>query len=154
MGIVLILMIEIIAFVILIVPGIAIAILIIYLIKEKLINKSKILRILIYIVIMVTCAYISKTAMYYIISYESDKPDRLYLEMQEIHEEQILIGLTKEEVTNLLGEPKYTYKDAEEDFYVFDAGKIVRLLSSDIYELTVYFDENDKVERTKLKYIV
>lgn len=89
-----------------------------------------------------------------VLSYISEMPDRTYEKMQEVYEEQRLIGLTKEEVTNLLGEPQYTYKDAEEDFYVFDAGEIVHFFSVDTYKLTVYFDTDNKVERTTLKYIV
>lgn len=158
MGIVLILMIEIITFVILIVPGLALAGIITYLTKwKKLSGKNKFLQMLIYLVIVVVCACVLTYISFSILSYLSAMPDKTYVKMQEIHEEQSFIGLQKEEVTSLLGEPKYKFNDKDDNYYIYNAGTVTNMLvfgETNIYELTVYFDENDKVERTTLKYIV
>ncbi len=152
--IILSLIIDIIAFIVIAAPGLALAALITYSVKTNLSKRSKLSQTLIYLVIVILCTGIVAGISLTVLSYISEMPDRTYEKMQEVYEEQRLIGLTKEEVTNLLGEPKYTYKDAEEDFYVFDAGEIVHFFSVDTYKLTVYFDTDNKVERTTLKYIV
>lgn len=87
-----------------------------------------------------------------------ETPDNLYIKMNEINSSQILIGLSKEEVVEILGEPLYehTYSD-NTTLYNFFAGKIVDksilgyIDGPKYYELRVLFDEKDKVERSYIK---
>lgn len=85
-------------------------------------------------------------------------PDNLYIKMKEINDNKCLIGLSKEEVVELLGEPRYEYNDRKnKKAYTFSAGKIVNKSlfgntnGQNCYELNVFFDENDKVEYTYIK---
>lgn len=42
---------------------------------------------------------------------KSEKGDELYVKMKELNDNQSLIGLSLEEVVELLGKPKYEYND-------------------------------------------
>ena len=85
-------------------------------------------------------------------------PDDNYIKMQEINENKSLIGLSKEEVVELLGEPRYQYIDGEDkQSYVYNAGTTVkkRILDNSygrkVYDFRINFDEDGKVEHTYIK---
>ena len=85
-------------------------------------------------------------------------PDDNYIKMQEINENKSLIGLSKEEVVELLGEPRYQYIDGEDkQSYVYNAGTTVkkRILGNSygrkVYDFRINFDEDGKVEHTYIK---
>lgn len=95
-----------------------------------------------------------------LIKYEES--DSLYREMSEINDNQILVGLSKEKVVELLGEPTYQYTDREnKEECHFRAGKTVKksffgniigaTSGQKYYELKVFFDENGKVEYTYIQ---
>ena len=80
------------------------------------------------------------------------------VKMKELNDNQSLIGLSLEEVVELLGKPKYEYNDKKnKKRYKYYAGKIIKepILGNtktfDSYQMNVCFDENDKVERTYIK---
>ena len=82
--------------------------------------------------------------------YLSEKPDKVYTEMQEINDSKELIGLSKEEVIALLGEPMESSTDS---MYVYDAGTLTNYLflgEREFYDFFVFFDKNDKVKSTKI----
>lgn len=43
--------------------------------------------------------------------YLSEKPDKVYTEMKEINDSERLIGMSKDEVVVLLGEPSQIYQN-------------------------------------------
>ena len=77
--------------------------LIIWLITTKLI-KNKVFKTLIIISILF-CGVII------LVNFKDEKPDDLCKEMTEISNNKSLVGLSKEEVEELLGEPKYKFND-------------------------------------------
>ena len=90
---------------------------------------------------------------YSFISYESAKPDEQYIEMNEINDNQSLIGLSKEQVVELLGKPDHA---EDEGTYYYDAGKVTNYLLlglRDFYELRVVFDENNIVISTSIRKV-
>lgn len=94
-------------------------------------------------------------------SFKSETPDNTYTRIKEINDSQSLIGLSSEEVINLLGEPEDEYNSGENNNkrYVYSAGNIFKesywgySYSHDYYEFRISFDENDKVENTSIKLI-
>lgn len=96
---------------------------------------------------------VSRKLGYAFILYKSAEPDKLYVEMNEINNSKSLIGLSKEQVVELLGEP---YKKRDEDIYYYDAGKITNHFffgERDFYKLEVFFDENDIVKGMSIDMI-
>lgn len=94
----------------------------------------------------------------YILGKVYEIPDDKYIEMQEINDNKGLIGLSEEEVVELLGEPRYQYIDGEDkQSYVYNAGTTVkkRILGNSfgrkVYDFRINFDENGKVEYTYIK---
>ena len=91
--------------------------------------------------------------------FKSETPDNTYARIKEINDSQSLIGLSSEEVINLLGEPEDEYNSGENKQYVYSAGNIFKesywgfSYSHDYYEFRISFDENDKVENTSMKLI-
>ncbi len=97
---------------------------------------------------------------------ERERPDDLYLRMQEFDANNDLVGLTKQEVIQLLGKPRELDEDTnymDLEYYTFSAGTIYEgIIWGDInifttnhyYNYSVYFDETDKVEYTSLKEVV
>ncbi len=138
-----------------IIGGILVGI-IIWLIRTRLI-KSKILKTLIIITILLFgCIILS--------NFKDERPDDLCAEMNEINHNQSLIGLSKEEVIQLLGEPEYeSHRKNMNDLYQYDAGSLDRGLfwgtttiffdSSYGCKFNVAFDENDKVKSTSIQYV-
>ncbi len=74
---------------------------IICLIRKKLIRKDKKLRILIYVIILIFCVLVSRKLGYSFMLYASAKPDKIYVEMNEMNNNQSLIGLSKEQVVSV-----------------------------------------------------
>lgn len=93
-------------------------------------------------------------------SLSNERPDELYKKMKEISDNQSLIGLSKEEVKELLGEPIYKFDNETGDVYSYNAGRIdtglfVRNTAiffgcTYICELRMSFDENDKVASSSI----
>lgn len=145
-------------FIICVIPeviGLILSGIIIYFIRKKLEKKNKTFSILICVIILAFCECVSVTTGFLFIRYESHKPDKLYLEMKEINNNQSLIGLSKEQVIELLGKPRSKYNNREDqEVYCYNAGKIsdrIFLGESDYYYLGIVFDENDKVKSTYMK---
>ena len=132
----------------------AIIIIIIGLIRKKITKKDNKFTVVIYAIIITFCIVVSKNLGYSVTKYLSAKPDRVYTEMKEINDSKRLIGLSKEQVIQLLGKPR---GKEEKDVYYYDAGKITDYLffgERDFYELRIIFDENDKVKDTLIKEVV
>lgn len=114
---------------------------------------SKILKT---VIIMVVLLY----GIMIIGSFKTETPNDLYTEIKEMDDNQSLIGLSSEEVINLLGEPETEHNSEEnKKEYVYSAGNILKesywgfSYSHDYYKFYVSFDENDKVENTSIKLI-
>ena len=130
--------------------GIVASIIIIYLIRKRLMGKNKIFKFFIYTIIVILCVFIFRYLGYSVMLYLSEKPDKIYTEMQEINDSKELIGLSKEEVIALLGEPMESSTDS---MYVYDAGTLTNYLflgEREFYDFFVFFDKNDKVKSTKI----
>ena len=130
--------------------GIVASIIIIYLIRKRLMGKNKIFKFFIYTIIVILCVFIFRYLGYSVMLYLSEKPDKIYTEMQEINDSKELIGLSKEEVIALLGEPMETSTDR---MYVYDAGTLTNYLflgEREFYDFFIFFDKNDKVKSTKI----
>ena len=101
------------------IPNIICAILlisIICLIKAKAISTTFKIIIPIIVVLLIFIIFIN---IYH------QKNDDLYMKMNLINDNKTLIGLSKEQVVELLGEPEKTYKQV----YVYDAGYIFKEIS-------------------------
>ena len=96
-----------------------------------------------------------------IFNFNDERTDYLYREMKEISDHKTLIGLTKEEVVNILGEPTDKYESGQnKKVYCYNAGKLDKgifwgnkaILFDCSYgcELRVVFNENDVVEYTSI----
>ena len=123
--------------------GLIISNIVIRLIKKKMNIKNETYKELIYALIMVICLVVSLILGQLFIRYKSAEPDKLYVKMNKINDEQSLIGLSKEQVIERLGKP---YGKEEQDVYYYDAGKITNYFffgESDSYTLKVFFNEND-----------
>ena len=127
---------------------------IIEIINTKVI-KSKVIKILI-IIIILSCICIL------LFNFKEERPDKLCTEMNEINDNQSLIGMSKEQVIELLGEPEYKINE-ENIHYRYDAGSLDKglfLFNTAILfdcsygcRLWVNFDENGKVKHTSIQYI-
>ena len=130
--------------------GIVASIIIIYLIRKRLMGKNKIFKFFIYTIIIILCVFIFRYLGYSVMLYLSEKPDKVYTEMQEINDSKELIGLSKEEVIALLGEPMESSTDS---MYVYDAGTLTNYLflgEREFYDFFIFFEKNDKVKSTKI----
>ena len=129
--------------------GIIISIIIIFFIKKKLIVKSKNLKNFIYAIIIIACIIVCRNLGYPVMQYLSEKPDKVYNEMKNLSDSEKLIGLSKEEVIELLGEPI----ESRDSLYVYDAGTLTNYLllgEREFYDLFIWFDENDIVKSTEI----
>lgn len=84
--------------------------------------------------------------------YLSEKPDNVYTKMKELSDSEKLIGLSKEEVIELLGEPQ---KNSRDNLYIYDAGKLTNYLffgERECYDLFIWFDENNIVKSTEIDF--
>ena len=96
-----------------------------------------------------------------IFNFNDERTDYLYREMKEISDNETLIGLSKEEVVNILGKPIDQYdSNKDKEVYCYDAGNLDKgifwgnkaLIFDCTYgcELRVVFNENDVVEYTSI----
>ena len=140
------------------IPGLILSFIIICIIKciIKKIIKDKYYRRLIYAIIIIICSYISIILMFPSVMklyYGTEKASDLYIEMTKLNNNRSLIGLSKDEITDLLGKPKEEYKDS----YEYSAGKIYKdglmVRDTHYYRLVVFFDENDRVRATWIKEV-
>ncbi len=130
--------------------GITISVIIIFLIRKKLNEKNKNKKILIYAIIIILCIIICKNLGYSVMQYLSEKPDEIYTKMKELNDSEKLIGLSKEQVVELLGEPQ---KNSRDDLYTYDAGTLTNYLffgERESYDLFIRFDENYIVKSTEI----
>lgn len=130
--------------------GIVISVIIIFLIKKKIKEKSKNSKIFIYSIIIIACIIICTNLGYPIMQYLSEKPDEVYSKMKELNDSEKLIGLSKEEVIELLGEPQENSRD---NLYIYDAGTLTDylfLVEREFYDLFIWFDENEIVKSTEI----
>ena len=126
---------------------VAIIIGLIFLIKTKRISKT--FKIII-IVSTLFCAFI----LFYDYEIISDS----YIEMNEMVDNKRLIGLSKKEVIELLGEPRYKYIGIDNtQNYTYSAGTTSKKhfwgseYNRKVYDLNIDFDENGKVEYVHIK---
>ena len=105
--------------------GITISVIIIFLIRKKLNEKNKNKKIFIYAIIIILCIMVCKNLGYPVMQYLSEKPDEIYTKMKELNDSEKLIGLSKEQVVELLGEPQ---KNSRDDLYTYDAGTLTNYL--------------------------
>ncbi len=88
-----------------------------------------------------------------------ERPDEQYIKMYEIDINNSLVGLSKDEVVELLGEPVeiYTYSDK---VYMYNAGNVYEGLifgyrnfwtTKRHYVLYINFEETDKVKSTRIQ---
>lgn len=87
-------------------------------------------------------------------------PNDIYIKMSEINDNETLIGLSKEEVIKLLGEPIDKFVDEHHlknhTYYTYVAGHTFKLFLGNAYgkkyyALKVLFDENGIVKCTYIK---
>ncbi len=135
------------------IPGLVVSTIVILLIQKMLIKESKEFRIRIYISIIILCVIASFTFLLW----KFEKPNELYLKMNEFHNSQSLVGLSEEETIKLLGEPKQEYNTKENiKGHTYYAGNIRKewywgkCYTTDYYEFTIFFNSNNKVEYTKI----
>ena len=130
--------------------GIVISGIIIFFIRKKIEVKNKNSKIFIYTIIIIVCIIICRNLGYPIMQYLSEKPDKVYTKMKELNDSEKLIGLSKEEVIKLLGEPQ---KKSRDNLYIYDAGTLTNYLflgERESYDLFIWFDENDIVKSTEI----
>lgn len=86
-------------------------------------------------------------------------PDNLYKKMNEINDNKTLIGLSEEEVIELLGEPKFKADERGVKSYTYSAGTTVKKnifvgkYQARGYDLHITFDDNNKVKFTVIQQI-
>ena len=126
---------------------VAIIIGLIFLIKTKQISKT--FKIII-IALILFCAFF----LFYDYEIISDS----YIEMNEMVDDKRLIGLSEEEVIELLGEPIYKYIGIDNtQNYTYSAGTTSkkhfwsREYNRKVYELEIDFDKNGKVKYAYVK---
>lgn len=130
--------------------GIVISGIIVFFIRKKIEVKNKNSKIFIYAIIIIVCIIICRNLGYPIMQYLSEKPDKVYTKMKELNDSEKLIGLSKEEVIELLGEPQ---KNSRDNLYIYDAGTLTNYLflgERESYDLFIWFDENDIVKSTEI----
>ena len=137
-------------------PGILLTTIIILFIRKKLINIDKKSKMSIYIFIIFIC--VSASCVFSLWKFE--KPNELYIKMQEFNNNQSLVGQSKEEVIEILGEPESEYNTEEnEKEYSYYAGSMRKewyfgkCYTTEHYEINIYFDEDEKVKYTNIKII-
>lgn len=112
---------------------------------------KKILKLLGIVIILIFICLIG-------IGHNKEYPDEVYVKMTEINDNKTLIGLSEEEVVELLGEPNDKYIDiANKNIYVYFAGSTIKKsfftgeYGQKVYELLIDFDATGKVESTYMK---
>lgn len=92
------------------------------------------------------------------IGHNKEYPDDVYAKMTEINDNKTLIGLSEEEVIELLGKPDNEYIDIEKkNNYIYFAGATIKKsfffgeYGRKVYELLIDFDASGKVEYAYIK---
>ena len=80
-------------------------------------EKDKTFKNSIYVIIIIFCLLLSVNLS----SYLSAKPDKVYSEIKKINDSENLIGLSKDEVINLIDEPLNKHNDNP---YIYDVGTV------------------------------
>lgn len=86
-------------------------------------------------------------------------PNDLYIKRKEICDNKSLIGLSEDEVIELLGEPKFKSDERGIKSYTYSAGTTVKNnifvanYQTRYYDLQMVFDENDKVKSAIIQQI-
>ncbi len=140
-------------FMVYVAPVILILFAIIYIIRLKSIDITCKILIITIIILCVLILFIT------LIHIEPDKPSELYTKMKKINDSQSIIGLSKEQVEELLGKPVKTHKS--DSIYLYNAGYIFKEVNwrrhfslwakTYYYVFSVNFDETDKVESTLME---
>lgn len=126
-----------------------------YLVKTKLISTTS--KLLIIIIILVFIVIILVNFAYV------EKPNEAYIKMKKFSNDKNTIGLTKEQVTELLEEPESKCCDENKNLFSYDAGNVFRYVAwrqhtlwahTSYYVFLINFDQTDKVESTIIKEYV
>lgn len=156
-GVVLVILMLLYSYVVVFLPcilGIIISVIVLSLIRKKIDGKSQKFNRTVNIIVIVVCGciFVTLTPLWY--NYIRAKPDDTYVKMKDINDNQSLIGLSKEQVVELLGDP-YGNKDA--DSYCYSAGKLTNYITggtNDFYHLKISFDDNGKVKSSSIELVV
>ena len=122
---------------------------IILLIKRK-IEKRKYINIKNTVIVTWVGIFLISSPLWF--NYISARPNDTYIEMKKMNDNKNLIGLSKKQIEELLGEKTDKYKD--EDVYYYSAGTITNYITGGhrkFYIFEVYFDENDIVKSTSIR---
>lgn len=131
--------------------GIILSTIIILLIKRK-IEKRKYINIKNTVIVIWVGIFLISSPLWF--NYISARPNDTYIEMKKMNDNKNLIGLSKKQIEELLGEKTDKYKDEDEDVYYYSAGTITNYITGGhrkFYIFEVYFDENDIVKSTSIR---
>lgn len=129
--------------------GIILSTIIILLIKRK-IEKRKYINIKNTVIVIWVGIFLISSPLWF--NFISARPNDTYIEMKKMNDNKNLIGLSKKQIEELLGEKTDKYKD--EDVYYYSAGTITNYITGGhrkFYIFEVYFDENDIVKSTSIR---
>lgn len=128
---------------------------------ERMLNKEikPIMKKSLILIVFIIIILITLGGLFYIgvVNIKSEKGNDLYIKMSEINDNQSLIGLSIEEVIELLGEPRYQYTDSKnKKQFTYSAGEVVTEPfwgnnTYKYYQIEISFDVNDKVEHTYIR---
>ncbi len=151
LGVILVVLMFCYSFLVILLPyivGIILSTIIILLIKRK-IEERKYIKIKNTVIVIWVGIFLISSPLWF--NYISARPDDTYIEMKKMNDNKSLIGLSKEQIEELLGEKTDKYKD--EDVYYYSAGTITDYITGGhrkFYIFEVYFDENDIVKSTSI----
>lgn len=131
--------------------GIILSTIIILLLKRK-IEERKYIKIKNTVIVIWVGIFLISSPLCF--NYISARPNDTYIEMKKMNDNKNLIGLSKEQIIELLGEP---YGNTDADRYYYDAGKITNYITggkNDFYHLEIVFDENGKVKSTSMELVI
>ena len=153
MGVILVVLMLSYSFLVILLPyivGIVLSAIIIFLVNRKrVIEERKYRKIKNMVIVIWMGIFLISSHLWY--DYVSAKPDNIYIKMKKINDNKSLIGLSKEQIEELLGEKPDKYKDKET--YSYSAGTITNYITAGhrkFYIFEVYFDENDIVKSTSI----
>ena len=120
-----------------------------------------------FIILMIITAIIIAILMLFLGNFlfkERQNPNDLYLEMEQYDNNNSLIGLSKDEIVELLGEP-YDSTEYNDNtvYYTYNAGILYEgviwgkhniFTTKHYYDFLIKFDETGKVESTSMSEIV
>lgn len=154
LGVILVVLMFCYSFLVILLPyivGIILSTIIILLIKRK-IEKRKYINIKNTVIVIWVGIFLISSPLWF--NYISARPNDTYIEMKKMNDNKNLIGLSKKQIEELLGEKTDKYKDEDEDVYYYSAGTITNYITGGhrkFYIFEVYFDENDIVKSTSIR---